>query len=64
MTIFSTDPSADPPANPGDRRTIRGADVLVILLSAFLVVLMMNATLVYFATDEVSDFRALIEWLC
>ena len=51
-------------AAPDGRRRFTGTDLLWILLSVFLIVLLMNVGLLYFATDQESDFRSLIDALC
>jgi hypothetical protein len=43
---------------------VNGLDVLWILMSAFLVIMLANGALIYFATDLESDFRGLIDALC
>jgi hypothetical protein len=43
---------------------VTGAEVLWILLMAFLVVLVANGLLVYIATDSNSSLRELLESLC
>lgn len=58
----STAPARDAGASSG--REFTGTDFLWILLSVFLIVLLMNVGLLYFATDRVSDFRSLIDALC
>ncbi|HUL08574.1 MAG TPA: hypothetical protein VLV76_19765 [Candidatus Acidoferrum sp.] len=58
----STAPARDAGTPPG--REFTGTDFLWILLSVFLIVLLMNAGLYYFANDRVSDFRSLIDALC
>jgi hypothetical protein len=45
-------------------KTLSGWHVLAILLTAFLIMLLANGALIYIATDDESDFRALIEALC
>ena len=45
-------------------RGLSGWHVLAILLTAFLIMLLANGALIYIATDDESDFRALIEALC
>jgi hypothetical protein len=52
------------PADAAGKSRITGIDVLWILLSAFLVMLLANGAMIYFATDLESDFRSLIEALC
>jgi hypothetical protein len=52
------------PADVAAKGTVTGADVLWILLSAFLVTLLANGAMIYFATDLESDFRSLIDVLC
>jgi len=54
----------EPEASPDGGRRFTGTDFLWILLSVFLIVLLMNVGLLYFATDRVSDFRSLIDALC
>jgi hypothetical protein len=61
---YSTDPALESGALPDGGRRFTGTDMLWILLSVFLIVLLMNAGLLYFATDQVSDFRSLIDALC
>jgi hypothetical protein len=51
-------------ADAAGKSRITGIDVLWILLSAFLVMLLANGAMIYFATDLESDFRSLIEALC
>jgi hypothetical protein len=58
----STDPALDSDARGG--REFTGTDFLWILLSLFLIVLIANGGLYYFANDRVSDFRSLIDALC
>jgi len=58
----STDPALDSDAHGG--REFTGTDFLWILLSLFLIVLIANGGLYYFANDRVSDFRSLIDALC
>lgn len=58
----STDPALDADAPSG--REFTGTDFLWILLSLFLIVLIANGGLYYFANDQVSDFRSLINALC
>lgn len=58
----STDPALDSGAQGG--REFTGTDFLWILLSLFLIVLIANGGLYYFANDRVSDFRSLIDALC
>ncbi len=60
MRPYSMDPALE--ADGGRRFT--GTDLLWILLSVFLIVLLMNLGLLYFATDRESDFRSLIDALC
>jgi hypothetical protein len=52
------------PADPAAKSKVTGTDVLWILVSAFLVTLLANGAMIYFATDLESDFRNLIEALC
>jgi hypothetical protein len=54
----------EPQALPDGRRRFTGTDFLWIMLSVFLIVLLMNAGLLYFASDRESDFRSLIAALC
>jgi len=54
----------DLPADETSPRKVTGTDVLWILLSAFLVTLLANGAMLYFATDLESDFRGLIDALC
>jgi len=61
---YSTDPALESGDPPDRGRRFTGTDLLWILLSVFLIVLLMNAGLLYFATDQVSDFRSLIDSLC
>jgi hypothetical protein len=61
---FSTDPALDSDGPPDGGRPFTGTDMLWIMLSVFLIVLLMNGGLFYFATDDVSDFRSLIDALC
>lgn len=56
--------SMDLPADETSPRKVTGTDVLWILLSAFLVTLLANGAMLYFATDLESDFRGLIDALC
>ena len=56
--------STDLPADAAAKNRVTGSDVLWILLSAFLVTLLANGAMIYFATDLESDFRKLIEVLC
>jgi hypothetical protein len=58
------DPGPETRMSPGGKNRIMGTDVLWILLSAFLVTLLANGAMIYFATDLESDFRILIEALC
>jgi hypothetical protein len=58
----STGPVRDSDARGG--REFTGTDFLWILLSLFLIVLIANGGLYYFANDRVSDFRSLIDALC
>ena len=60
---YSTDPALESDI-PDGGRPFTGTDMLWIMLSVFLIVLLMNAGLFYFATDQVSDFRSLIDALC
>jgi hypothetical protein len=64
MRLSSTDRAldADAPSDGGPKFT--GTDLLWILLSVFLIVLLANVGLLYFATDRESDFRSLIDALC
>jgi hypothetical protein len=64
MRLYSTDPALESDAPPDGVRKFTGADLLWILLSTFLIVLLMNLGLLYFATDRASDFRSLIDALC
>jgi len=64
MKPYSTDPALEADALPDGGRRFTGTDMLWILLSVFLIVLLMNAGLLYFATDQASDFRSLIDALC
>ncbi len=64
MRLYSTDPALEAGTSPDTGRRFTGADLLWILLSVFLVVLLMNLGLLYFATDQESDFRSLIDALC
>ena len=64
MRLYSTDPALDPDTPPDGGRKFTGTDLLWILLSTFLIVLLMNLGLLYFATDRASDFRSLIDALC
>ncbi len=64
MKPYSTDPTLESGGPPDGGRRFTGTDMLWILLSVFLIVLLMNAGLLYFATDRVSDFRSLIDALC
>jgi hypothetical protein len=52
------------PDSSAARSKVTGTDVLWILLSAFLVTLLANGAMIYFATDLESDFRSLIDALC
>ena len=52
------------PADATAKGKVTGTDVLWILLSAFLLTLLANGAMIYFATDLESDFRSLIEALC
>jgi hypothetical protein len=52
------------PVDATEKSKVSGADVLWILISAFLVTLLANGAMIYFATDLESDFRSLIEVLC
>jgi hypothetical protein len=60
----SMDPALEPDTGPDGGRRFTGTDLLWILLSVFLIVLLMNVGLLYFATDRESDFRSLIAALC
>ena len=62
--LYSTDPALESDARPDGGRPFTGTDLLWILLSTFLIVLLMNLGLLYFATDRASDFRSLIDALC
>jgi len=64
MKPYSMDPALESGAPPDGGRRFTGTDMLWILLSVFLIVLLMNAGLIYFATDQESDFRSLIDALC
>jgi hypothetical protein len=64
MRLYSTDPAPDADAAPDGVRKFTGTDLLWILLSVFLIVLIVNLGLLYFATDRASDFRSLIDALC
>ena len=64
MRLYSTDPALEPDALPEGGRRFTGTDLLWILLSVFLIVLLANLGLLYFATDRASDFRSLIDALC
>ena len=64
MRQYSTDPALEPDAAADGVRKFTGTDLLWILLSTFLIVLLMNLGLLYFATDRASDFRSLIDALC
>jgi hypothetical protein len=64
MRLYSTDPALDPDTPPDGGRKFTGTDLLWILLSTFLIVLIVNLGLLYFATDRASDFRSLIDALC
>jgi hypothetical protein len=64
MKLYSTDPALESGTLPDGGRKFTGTDLLWILLSVFLIVLLMNAGLLYFATDRESDFRSLIDALC
>jgi len=64
MRPYSMDPALESGATPDGGRRFTGTDLLWILLSVFLIVLLMNAGLIYFATDRESDFRSLIDALC
>lgn len=64
MKLCSTDPALESNAAPDGGRKFTGTDLLWILLSTFLIVLLMNLGLLYFATDRASDFRSLIDALC
>lgn len=64
MRPSSMDPALDPDVSPDGGRRFTGTDLLWILLSVFLIVLLMNVGLLYFATDRESDFRSLIDALC
>jgi len=55
------DSPEDAPAEPAG---LTGMDVLAILVSAFLIIVAMNAALIHFATDDAANFRELIDWLC
>jgi hypothetical protein len=61
---YSTDPAPEADVLPDGGRRFTGTDMLWILLSVFLIVLLMNVGLLYFATDRESDFRSLIDALC
>jgi hypothetical protein len=52
------------PVDATEKSKVSGSDVLWILLSAFLVTLLANGAMIYFATDLESDFRSLIDALC
>jgi hypothetical protein len=52
------------PADTAGKAKVTGTEVLWILLSAFLVTLLANGAMLYFATDLESDFRSLIDALC
>ena len=54
----------EPETVPDGGRRFTGTDFLWIMVSVFLIVLLMNVGLLYFATDRVSDFRSLIAALC
>ena len=58
----STDQALESDARGG--REFTGTDFLWILLSLFLIVLIANGGLYYFANDRASDFRNLINALC
>jgi hypothetical protein len=62
--LSSTDPALESDALPDGGRKFTGTDLLWILLSTFLIVLLVNLGLLYFATDRESDFRSLIDALC
>jgi len=64
MRLYSTDPVPDAGAAQDGVREFTGVDLLWILLSLFLIVLIVNLGLLYFATDRESDFRSLIDALC
>jgi hypothetical protein len=64
MRQYSTDPALESDVAPDGVRKFTGTDLLWILLSTFLIVLLMNLGLLYFATDRASDFRSLIDALC
>ncbi len=64
MRLYSTDPALEAGTPPDGGRRFTGTDLLWILLSVFLIVLLMNVGLLYFATDRDSDFRSLIDALC
>jgi hypothetical protein len=62
---MTTKPSSTAlPADPAAKGRVTGTDVLWLLLSAFLITLLANGAMIYFATDLESDFRTLIEVLC
>ena len=63
-TPFSTDLGAETRVVAAAKNKITGTDVLWILCAAFLVTLLANGAMIYFATDLESDFRNLIEALC
>jgi hypothetical protein len=54
----------DPPAGARGATGFTGTDLFWILLSGFLLILIANGGLIYFAMDQVSDFRSLIDALC
>jgi len=64
MRLYSTDPAPDADVAPDGVHKFTGVDLLWILLSVFLIVLIVNLGLLYFATDRASDFRSLIDALC
>ena len=64
MKLYSTDPALESSTLPDGGRKFTGTDFLWILLSLFLIVLIANGGLYYFANDRVSDFRSLIDALC
>lgn len=63
-TPSSMDPTLESGAPSAGETRFTGTDLLWILLSVFLIVLLMNLGLLYFATDRESDFRSLIDALC